>query len=207
MKTEPVNKSITDQAMSLFKRVTGRLNLELPKSGEDLERAFHDPLLRNAFFVAKVPVLAFIGASVAKINRIECQVDLPFSWRSQNPFNSIYFGAQSAAAELSTGALVLRAIADLGLGPESISMLVVSMDAKFGKKAKSLTSFYCGQGEEIHDAVLRASRGEDVTLEVETVGRMADGAEVSRFRFVWAVKAKSPEKSTAAGTGGTNRSQ
>ncbi len=115
----------------------------------------------------------------------------------------IIFGAQSAAAELSTGALVLRAIADLGLGPESISMLVVSMDAKFGKKAKSLTSFYCGQGEAIHNAVLRASRGEDVTLEVETVGRMADGAEVSRFRFMWAVKAKSTE----GRSGGTTRNQ
>ncbi len=203
MKSEQPNNSISTQAMDLLKRVTSRLNLELPKSGGELERAFHDPLLRNAFFVAKVPVLAFIGASVAKISRTECQVDLPFSWRSQNPFHSIYFGAQAAAAELSTGALVLRAIADLGLGPESVSMLVVSMDAKFGKKAKSLTAFYCGQGEAIHDAVLRASKGEHVTLEVETVGRMADGAEVSRFRFVWAVKAKS----TAPRSGDTTRSQ
>lgn len=203
MKSEPANILIAEKALRLFKQMTDRLSLELPKSGADLERAFSDPLLRNAFFVAKVPVLAFIGASIAKINRCECQVDLPFSWRSQNPFNSIYFGAQSAAAELSTGALVLRAIADLGLGPNSISMLVVSMDAKFGKKAKSLTSFYCGQGEDIHDAVLRASRGENVTLEVETVGRMADGIEVSSFRFVWAVKAKSTE----ARSGGTTRSQ
>ncbi len=166
------------------------LKLELPRTGEGIDAAFRDPVKRNAFFLAKVPSLAFFGADVTQMNRAECHVSIPFDWRTQNPFRSIYFGAQASVAELSTGALVIRAMADLGLGPDEISMLVVSMTCTFGKKAKSRATFRCVQGEEVHQAVLKASQGEEVVLDVESVGCMADGTEVSRFSFKWAIKKK-----------------
>lgn len=166
------------------------IKLELPRTGEGIDSAFLDPIKRNAFFLAKVPSLAFFGADVTQMSRQECHVSIPFDWRTQNPFRSIYFGAQASVAELSTGALVIRAMADLGLGPDEISMLVVSMTCTFGKKARSRTTFRCLQGEEIHQAVLKASQGEEVVLDVESVGTMADGAEASRFSFKWAIKKK-----------------
>jgi len=172
----------------MIKRIP--IKLELPRSGDGIDAAFRDPLKRNAFFLAKVPSLAFFGADVTAMSRSECHVSIPFDWRTQNPFHSIYFGAQASVAELSTGALVIRAIADLGLSPNEISMLVVSMTCTFGKKAKSRTTFRCLQGEEIHQAVLKASQGEEVVLDVESVGCMADGTEVSRFSFKWAIKKK-----------------
>src|SRR4051812_5352046 len=101
----------------------------LPSNPRELEKAFLDPVKRNAFFLAVIPSLAFFGISVSKLNGRECHIELPFTWRSQNPFKSIYFAAQSAAAELATGALILRAISSY---PE-MSMLVVSMKAEFSK--------------------------------------------------------------------------
>jgi acyl-coenzyme A thioesterase PaaI-like protein len=166
------------------------IKIELPRSGEGIDTAFRDPFRRNAFFLAKVPSLAFFGAEVAQMNRQECHVSIPYDWRTQNPFRSIYFGAQASVAELSTGALVIRAMAELGLGPDEISMLVVSMSCTFGKKARSKTTFRCVQGEEVHQAVARAVKGEDVIIDVESVGTASDGTEVSHFSFKWAIKNK-----------------
>jgi acyl-coenzyme A thioesterase PaaI-like protein len=167
-------------------RSTAALGFSVPKNPLELERAFLDPIKRNAFFVAMIPSLAFFGVKISKLNGRECQVDIPFTWRTQNPFQSVYFAAQSAAAELTTGALILRAIAAY----PHMSMLVVSMKAEFGKKAKSDVSFVCLDGEAIHEAAERALGGESVTVSASAVGRMANGDEVSRFTFEWALKVK-----------------
>lgn len=172
---------------STMARLAGRLGLSLPSDPEALERSFTEPLKRNAFFLAFIPSLAFFRVSVPKLNAQECHVDIPFSWRTQNPFKSIYFAAQSAAAELTTGALVLRAIA----AHPAMSMLVVKMSAEFSKKAKSDVRFICRDGEAIHAAALKALAGDTVTVTATAVGQMVDGTEVSRFTFEWALKIKS----------------
>jgi len=172
---------------SAVARVADRFGLALPSDPEALEKSFTEPLKRNAFFLAFIPSLAFFRISVPTLNLRECHVDIPFSWRTQNPFKSIYFAAQSAAAELSTGALVLRAIA----AHPSMSMLVVKMSAEFSKKAKSDVRFICRDGEAIHAAAVRALAGETVNVTATAIGQMADGTEVSRFTFEWALKIKS----------------
>lgn len=167
-------------------RVTKQIGFGMPSNPLELERAFLDPVKRNAFFLAVIPSLAFFGVSISKLNGRECHIELPFTWRSQNPFKSIYFAAQSAAAELATGALILRAISPY---PE-MSMLVVSMKAEFSKKAKGHAQFVCLDGEAIHDAAEKALSGENVTVSAQSIGRLANGDEVSRFTFEWALKLK-----------------
>lgn len=168
------------------KQVGHQLGLTMPTNPQGLEKAFLDPVKRNAFFIAMIPSLAFFGITVRKLTGRECQVDIPFTWRTQNPFRSVYFAAQAAAAELTTGALILRAIASY---PE-MSMLVVSMKAEFSKKAKGNVSFICLDGDAIHAAAEKALSGGDVNVTANAIGRLADGTEVSRFTFEWALKLK-----------------
>lgn len=163
-----------------------KLKIGMPTNPLDLERALLDPIKRQAFFLAVIPSLAFFGVVIRKLSGRECHVEIPFTWRTQNPFKSVYFAAQAAAAELSTGALVLRAISAY---PE-MSMLVVGMKAEFSKKAKNKVTFVCHDGEAIHRAAEKALSGENVNVTATAFGTLADGTEVSRFTFEWALKLK-----------------
>ncbi len=174
------------KSKALVARISKQIGLGMPSNPIELEKAFLDPVKRNAFFLAVIPSLAFFGIKISKLNGRECHIELPFTWRSQNPFKSIYFAAQSAAAELATGALILRAISSY---PE-MSMLVVSMKAEFSKKAKGHAQFICLDGEAIHKAAEKALSGENVTVSAQSIGRLANGDEVSRFTFEWALKLK-----------------
>jgi acyl-coenzyme A thioesterase PaaI-like protein len=173
-----------------FKKASNSIKLKigmaLPETPEEFEQSFLDPMKCRGFFLSELPSLAFFGVSVSKLTQAECHVELPFTWRTQNPFQSVYFAAQAGAAELATGLLVLRALA----GKSPVSMLVVGMEASFSKKAKRDVRFVCENGEAIHLAVERALAGEDVDFVAESVGRLADGTEVSRFKIKWALKAK-----------------
>jgi acyl-coenzyme A thioesterase PaaI-like protein len=167
-------------------RAAETLGLTLPNDPLGVEKAFLDPIRRNAFFTAMIPSLAFYGVSVTELTHLRCDVHIPFTWRTQNPFQSVYFAAQAAAAELTTGALIIRAKSAY---PE-MSMLVVSMKAEFSKKAKDDVTFVCLDGEAIHKAAERALKGENVNVTATAVGRLPNGDEVSRFTFEWALKVK-----------------
>ena len=68
-------------------------------------------------------------------------------------------------------------------------MLIVGMEATYGKKATGRVTFTCREGQKLFDAVDRAMEsGEGQQVKVETVGRMEDGTEVSRFQFTWSFK-------------------
>jgi hypothetical protein len=138
-------------------------------------------------FLIKLPSLIWFGIRLHTISPEVCGVSIPYSWRSQNPFRSIYFAAQAAAAELSTGFLVTTAIA----GRPKISMLVTGFEMNFEKKATSRTIFTCEEGQKIIEAVDKAyATGEGQTVTVETVGIQASGEVVSRARLTWSFKVK-----------------
>lgn len=158
----------------------------LSPAAERLRRRVTHPLLFAAWALIKLPSALFAGVRLRHLDAARCAAAVPFGWRSQNPFRSIYFAVQAMAAELSTGALGLLAIEDAGV---PFSILVVDMRASFGKKAVSEATFTCEDGAVVFDAVRRAvATGQAQVYTVRTVGRMADGAEVSRFEFTWSVK-------------------
>ena len=138
------------------------------------------------FLLSRLPLGWFAGLRVRHLDAARCEVVVPRGWRTQNPFRSTYFAAQAMAAELSTGALALAAVED---AEGTISMLVTGMSAEFGKKAVADATFVCDDGVAMADAVREAAEsGEGVTVEATSVGRMADGTEVARFRFTWSFK-------------------
>ncbi len=149
-------------------------------------RRITNPWLMRGFMLAKLPLGLFAGLRVTSLDAQRCQTTVPYNWRTTNPFRSTYFAAQSMAAELSTGALAQLAT---DLAPQPVAMLIIDLEATFGKKAAALTTFTCESGDAIFAAVQRTlANGEPATAKVETVGRLPDGTEVSRFHFTWSFK-------------------
>lgn len=160
-------------------------------------RRMLSPFFMRLFMLAKLPLGWMAGLRLITLTRERCQTTVPYGWRTTNPFRSTYFAAQSMAAELSTGALAMLAVES---APRPVAYLIVGLEATFGKKATALTTFTCEGGEQIFAAVQETLRtGEPATAKVETVGRMADGTEVSRFTFTWSFKkrAAKPAAKTA----------
>jgi hypothetical protein len=142
--------------------------------------------LFNIFLFIKLPLAWIAGTRVEKIETDCCQISMPYGWRNQNPFNSIYFAAQCMSAEMSTGMLCLLAIEHSG---ESVAMLVSSNECEYSKKADGNVTFTCNDGQKMFDAVTETCRtGEPVLVPMTTVGVMDNGMEVSSFTFTWTVK-------------------
>jgi hypothetical protein len=135
----------------------------------------------------KLPTAVFWRLKMVRLNRQHCVVSIPYFWRSQNPFKSIYFAALAGAAELSTGALCQLALA--GKGP--FSMLVVDFRAEYSKKASTKTTFSCEQGAEVFDLVDSLNPGESKQITMVSYGKNTAGEEVARFFITWSFKRKS----------------
>lgn len=151
-------------------------------------RQMLNPVLFRGFLFAKLPLAWFAGLRVKHMDAERCDIMVPRGWRTQNPFRSTYFAAQAMAAELSTGALAMAAIEEAG---GNVAMLVVGTQTTFEKKATADATFSCHDGLRFAEAVREAmTSGEPVTVEAETVGRMADGTVVSRSTFTWSFKSR-----------------
>jgi len=140
------------------------------------------------YFLRKLPTLYWWGVRVEEASLDQFAVTIPFRWRTQNPFRSIYFAALAGTAEFSTGLPTLMAIAESG---KSVSMLVTAMEAEFVKKADRRVTFVCEEVEAIREAVGRAvASGEGVNVRVLTTGFKSDGAVVARFWLTWSLKVR-----------------
>jgi Domain of unknown function (DUF4442) len=143
------------------------------------------PFLLKVMLWKTLPGLSFFGIKVTFLDGQRSQIDLPYRWRSQNPFKSIYFAAQCAAAEFASGVLVLTAVD----GRKDISMLVASVEGKFVKKADQTISFHCAAGQQIADAIEQAiATGEAVIAKVMVEGRLPDDTIAAYFVFEWTFK-------------------
>ncbi len=142
----------------------------------------------NTFTFFKLPSAFFTGVRVMEIDAHQCKVGVRHRWINQNPFGSLYFAVQAMAAELSTGALVIRHIQDSG---KNVSMLVARNESTFSKKAKGKIVFECLDGDLAKQLIDEAIRtGEGKTFWMESVGRDQVTDVVASFRFEWTVKIK-----------------
>ncbi|MFT5147211.1 MAG: photosystem II stability/assembly factor-like uncharacterized protein, partial [Polaribacter sp.] len=128
------------------------------------------------------------GVRVQTLSEEQATVKITHKWMNQNPFKSMFWAAQGMAAEMSTGVLVMRAIAD---SKENVSMLVTHQEANFYKKATGKIVFTCKGGNEISKAIKMSKinkEGQVVQLIAE--GKNEDGVVVSKFSFEWSLKVK-----------------
>lgn len=142
----------------------------------------------NTFLLFKLPSAFFCGVRVKKINDVQCVVAVKHRWINQNPFNSIYFAVLAMAAELSTGALVMRKIEKSG---KRISMLVANNKASFSKKATGRILFVCKDGHVIDKAIEQAlESGEGQTFWMKAIGTNQNGVTIAEMDFEWSIKIK-----------------
>ena len=143
----------------------------------------------NRFLLIKLPSAYFTGVRVTHIEDNIAVVKVKHRWISQNPFNSLYYGVQSMAAELSTGILVMKKIYATG---KPISMLVTKQAAEFTKKGRGVVSFTCVDGKKIDQVIadtIKTGEGQTVFLQSEALNEK--GEIVSSFDFEWSIRVKS----------------
>ena len=163
--------------------------MELSPKGKKFRNRIDNWFLFNLFLLIQLPLAWVAGSRVRRIDAGCCAISMPYGWRNQNPFQSMYFAAQSMSAEMSTGMLCMLAIEHSG---ENIAMLVSDNKAQFTKKTNRHVTFTCNDGKKMFDAVAETCRtGEPVLVEMRTVGVMDNGVEVSNFSFTWTVKKRS----------------
>ncbi|MDP2069594.1 MAG: DUF4442 domain-containing protein [Lutibacter sp.] len=143
----------------------------------------------NRFLIFKLPSAYLCGVRLKELNDSKTIVTVTHRWINQNPFNSIYFAVQSMAAELTTGALVIKKIKESG---KQISMLVTNHNGTFTKKAVGKIIFTCADGHLLDEALSRTiETGEGQTILMKSVGINEKGEQVSAYEFEWSVKLKS----------------
>lgn len=146
------------------------------------------PLKSRMFLLLKLPSAFFSGVKIKTVTPERCEVTVPYKWFSQNPFRSTYFACLAMAAEMSTGVLALMQVT--GRKPQ-VSMLVVTLEANYYKKAVDLTTFICEDGIAIERLVDEAvATGEPKTYRAKSTGRNNAGEIVAEFFITWSFKAK-----------------
>ncbi|WP_299128768.1 DUF4442 domain-containing protein [uncultured Winogradskyella sp.] len=146
------------------------------------------PSKLNTYLLFKLPAAYFTGVRTKQIDDTTCVVSVKHRWINQNPFNSMFWAVQGMAAELSTGALVMKKIRESG---KRISMLVANNNATFSKKATGTITFTCNDGQKIDEAIAKAvGTGQGQTVRLTAKGINEDGVEVSSFNFEWTLKVK-----------------
>jgi hypothetical protein len=149
---------------------------------------FTNPLAMQAMLWTKLPLGAFAGLRVKRLDETGSEVSLPSGWKTQNPFGSTYFAAQAMAAEMSTGAPAMWFIEQSGA---KVSSLVTAISAKFTKKAVSEARFLFEDGKGMRAAIDKAVRtGEPETFIARSVGTQRDGAKIAEFEVEWSFKKK-----------------
>ncbi|AZQ62284.1 DUF4442 domain-containing protein [Flammeovirga pectinis] len=163
--------------------------LQLTSKQKSFASKMLHPFKFRMFTLTQVPLGFIAGMKLESLNGSRCATSLPFKFLNKNPFKSIYFAAQSMAAELSTASLGML---HLNEHLKSIAFIIVDMDAKFSKKAVGKVTFVCEDGHLVKEAIDRAyETGEAEEIKMLTIGKMADGTEVSRFHFTWSFKKRS----------------
>ncbi len=157
--------------------------------GSEFQKLVRSPLKFRAFLIRYIPAAWFSGVRVRSVDENGSVVTVPFKWFTTNPFRSTYFACLAMAAEMSTGILGMAQVH--GRNP-AVSMLIISLDGEFIKKATDVTTFVCNDGEKFREAVDKCiSTGEAQQVNALSVGTNKSGEEVARFHFTWSFKVKS----------------
>ncbi|GAA4837755.1 DUF4442 domain-containing protein [Algivirga pacifica] len=160
--------------------------IEQQKAQEQFRKKMLNKSVFRTFTLTQVPLGYLAGMKLNSLDLHTCSTSMKYKWINKNPFKSMYFAAQSMAAELSTAALCMLGIQ--GYAP-SVAFIIIGMEATFPKKATGKVTFTCEDGDAIMECIQKAiDTGEASTIKTKTVGRMEDGTVVSEFFFTWSFK-------------------
>lgn len=156
---------------------------------ERVRRRLLSPWTYRGYLWLRLPLAAFAGLRLARLDAEACVVALPGGWRTRNPFRSTYFAAQAMAAEMSTGA---PAMALVESAASSVALLVREVRGTFTKKAVGTSLFRFEDVAGMRAAVeAAAAGGEGTSFVARSTGRLADGSVVAEFEVTWSFKRRS----------------
>ncbi len=148
-------------------------------------QSIQSPWKLRLYFLKNLPSALWWGLRLKSASPERTEVTIPYSWRTRNPFQSIYFAALAGAGELSTG--ILATLARMSGG--DVSMLVLEQRAEFVKKASSTITFTCEDGQKVFETVKAAvSTRQPQTLTMLGTGRNAEGEVIARVYITWTFK-------------------
>jgi acyl-coenzyme A thioesterase PaaI-like protein len=138
--------------------------------------------------LTKIPLLLYVGVSVAEISPERMVIRIPLRRRTRNHLGSMYFGVLCAGADCAAGYFAMYLIKRQ---PENIALVFKDFEAQFLKRAEGDVDFCCNQGGEIAELVAQAAAsGERVERQFEvtaTVPSLSD-EPVARFKLTLSLK-------------------
>ena len=142
----------------------------------------------NFFLFKDLPSAWLCGVRVKDLNDKKCIISVRHNWFNSNPFKSLYWAVQGMASELATG---LAIIDFANKNKLKMSMLVVSNESKFLKKAKGLIRFECNQVNELKKTLSSLSKNKTTDkIKLKSTGYDESGDVVSEFIYEWSFKLK-----------------
>mgnify|MGYP005688343407 FL=1 len=142
----------------------------------------------NFFLFKDLPSAWLCGVRVRDLNDKKCIISVRHNWFNSNPFNSLYWAVQGMASELATG---LAIIDFANKNKLKISMLVISNESKFLKKAKGLILFECDQVSAVKKTLSSLSKIKSTDkIKLKSTGYDESGDIVSEFVYEWSFKLK-----------------
>lgn len=142
----------------------------------------------NFFLFKDLPSAWLCGVRVKDLNDKKCIISVRHNWFNSNPFKSLYWAVQGMASELATG---LAIIDFANKNKLKISMLVISNESKFLKKAKGLIRFECDQLNTLKKTLSSLSKNKTTDkIKLKSTGYDESGDVVSEFIYEWSFKLK-----------------
>jgi hypothetical protein len=142
----------------------------------------------NFFLFKDLPSAWLCGVRVKDLNDKKCIISVRHNWFNSNPFKSLYWAVQGMASELATG---LAIIDFANKNKLKISMLVISNESKFLKKAKVLIRFECDQVDSLKKTLSSLSKNKTTDkIKLVSTGYDESGDVVSEFIYEWSFKLK-----------------
>jgi len=142
----------------------------------------------NFFLFKDLPSAWLCGVRVKDLNDKKCIISVKHNWFNSNPFKSLYWAVQGMASELATG---LAIIDFANKNKLKISMLVISNESKFLKKAKGLIRFECDQVNTLKKTLSSLSKNKTTDkIKLKSTGYDESGDVVSEFIYEWSFKLK-----------------
>ena len=150
----------------------------------DLAKKLIKPWQLRLWMITKLPMGLLSGMKIISLTEEGCQVVLKDKWWIRNPFGSVFWAVMGMAAELSTGALVYAYASG-----SNVRFILVGMDAKFFKKAKGKSYYFCDAGLDVPRAIQELKNSEESGLVILPVNAKDQGGELlATFTFQWQLR-------------------
>jgi len=140
------------------------------------------------FGLTRIPLLFYIGISVAEVSPERMVIRIPLRRRTRNHLGSMYFGVLCAGADCAAGALAMYLIKQKRA---HISLVFKNFNAEFLKRAEGNVDFCCTQGTEISELIDQAAASDTrVERKIEIVATVPSlsNEPVAKFDLTLSLK-------------------